>query len=950
MRLCHFRVLLFACCFVGAAYPQQPASVPETNSITLPTSKQILGAVPGNAKRLNSFPGSIALSPDGQYAAILNTGRGTVESSFRQSIAILDLRTKVVTDFPDERLGPRAHQTYFLGLAFSSRGDEVYASVGSISDATGAKSGNTGNGVAVYSFANGLLVPARFLKLPLQELAAGRRNTHIASNLPNGKAVSFPAGLAVVPAHSAANGGDTDQLLVANNYADNVVLLDARSGATVHTFDLSRKGDVPRLFPYGVLYSPGSTTAYVSLWNSATVVELDLAKGKVRRRITLEPEKRRASFSAHASAMALSPNGEWLFVALANRDRVAAVRTASGKVVRMFATEVPGLPAGGATPVAVAVNRDGSRLYVADAGLDAVAVYQLDRGAPGSGGALGFIPTEWYPTAIAVQGDDLLAVSGKATGSGPNGTTVVAKSSPKPFPYILSIMHGSVAQIGLREAEQRLGEFTSEVRRSNLMDRTMPTIEFHPEVMGSLPSGSRGPIKHVIYVIKENRTYDQVLGDLGVGDGDKSLTMFGWDVTPNHHRLALQFGVLDNFYDSGEVSGDGHVWSTAAITSDYHERVLGPSYRGERTYDYEGKVGNEYPLQQKMPDVAEPSTGYLWANAARHHRTYRHYGEYVDTQWCTATDWKASPASTGLTTSGTNSKVCGRKAVLKGETLPSNVGEPRGGPSPWPWPVPMIAGNVPTKRELVGHFDPLYADFKSEYPDQLRADEFLNEFARFVDARNRGDKKRELPELVVLRLPNDHTLGTRAKLPTPAAAVADNDLALGRVVDAVSHSAYWDDTAILVLEDDAQDGPDHVDAHRSLALVISKYAPISQDAGGAKRPFLEHGFYTTVNMIRTLEDLLGLPPMNQNDALAAPMSRMFSGKGEQPAFTADTRNRDNGLIYAVNPEKGVGAKESAQMDFSKADAADTAKLNRVLWRNRMGSKPMPEVKHTVFPE
>ncbi len=251
----------------------------------------------------------------------------------------------------------------------------------------------------------------------------------------------------------------------------------------------------------------------------------------------------------------------------------------------------------------------------------------------------------------------------------------------------------------------------------------------------------------------------------------------------------------------------------------------------------------------------------------------------------------------------------------------------------------------PTKAVLRDHFDPLYPDFNTEYPDQLRADEFLNEFSAFVRAHDEEEGAQfELPSFVLLYLPDDHTGGTRPNYPRPAASVADNDLAVGRVVDAVSHSPYWDDTAIFVLEDDAQDGADHVDAHRSTAFVISKYS-----AGSTDHPNVEHRFYTTVNTIHTMEMLLGLPPMNQNDAYAPVMSGLFTGAGDQPAYTADYRNLKNGLIYELNRKEAPGAKISQQMDFSRPDAAGAARLNRVLWQDQKGSVPMPAPRHTIFP-
>jgi hypothetical protein len=244
--------------------------------------------------------------------------------------------------------------------------------------------------------------------------------------------------------------------------------------------------------------------------------------------------------------------------------------------------------------------------------------------------------------------------------------------------------------------------------------------------------------------------------------------------------------------------------------------------------------------------------------------------------------------------------------------------------------------------ELREHTDLKYVPFNVEYPDQLRVDEFLAEFDGFVRARGQGSEK-ELPQLIVMHLPNDHTGGTRPGRPIPSANVADNDLALGRIVEAVSHSPYWDDTAIFVLEDDAQDGADHVDAHRSLALVISKYAP-----GSVAHPFVDHDFHTTVSVVRTIETLLGLPPMNLNDGYSPVMAREFSGAGGQAPFVADTRNRDNGFMYRQNSPKAPGAKQSARMDFSRPDAADARRLNAILWRDRKGSAPMPRARHNVI--
>jgi hypothetical protein len=605
---------------------------------------------------------------------------------------------------------------------------------------------------------------------------------------------------------------------------------------------------------------------------------------------------------------------------------VAVVHVASGKLIRLFSTKLPGQTYGGSFPGGIARSDDGNRLYVANASTDSVAIFDVSKlrklnpaAKLATDAALGFIPTDWYPTAVALRGKDLFIASGKGKGTGPNANHA----------YIPALLRGSLARLDLSKIDSQLPLLTDQVATLNLLNGTS----------GALPFRNSNPIRHVIYIIKENRTYDQIFGDLGVGNGDPSLTMYGEDITPNEHKLARQFGVLDNFYDSGEVSGDGHLWSTAAITSDYNEETWQIAYRGrERTYDYEGIVAGEYPLEQDEPDVDDPSTGYIWANVAHHGLTYRHYGEFVITEWC----GKPRPASSPKEgTPGPAGKICPVNYVHKGEPLPANVGQPHGSPSPWPWPVPMIARNVATKPELRGHFNPRFADFKIDYPDQLRVDEFLNEFDEFVRARQQH-KGTELANFVLLRLPNDHTAGKRPQRCAPAACVADNDLAVGRVVEAVSHSPYWDDTAVLILEDDAQNGADHVDAHRSIALVISKYAPLSD-----KGPFIDHHFYTTVNMIRTMEELLGLPPMNHNDSQAAVMAPLFTGRGEQPPFTADTRNRDSGLIYQMNPGAGPDVEESMKMDFSHADAADADRLNAILWRDRKGPTPMPPARHSL---
>jgi hypothetical protein len=544
---------------------------------------------------------------------------------------------------------------------------------------------------------------------------------------------------------------------------------------------------------------------------------------------------------------------------------------------------------------------------------------------------LGFVPTEWMPISMAFSGGKLYVTAAKGRGTGPNNKpqpetdeTMVRKLH-RPSTYIGTLLYGSLATLDAAEMERKLPQWTQQVIESNRMKAANERIAF--------AGPARNPIHHVIYIIKENRTYDQVFGDLKqngkpVGNGDPNLTMYGEAVTPNLHKLALQFGVLDNFFDSGEVSGDGHVWSNAAIGTDYLEKTWQQSYRGgQRSYDYEGVVAEGYPLLQGIPDVNEPASGYLWGNLAAHGKSYYHFGEFISSTFCDEVN-TANPRQGPILPGST----CERKAVAPGETLPAEWG---GGVNLWPWPIPLMASNIATKPELAGHFAVEYPDFNLAVPDQVRMDIFLRHLKSWVAEREQG--KDTMPDFVMLRLGNDHTAGTRPGGPTPKSSVADNDLSVGRVVEAVSHSPYWDDTAFFILEDDAQDGGDHVDAHRSLGLVISKYAPHGPDGA----PFVDSHFYSTVSVVRTIESLLGLPPMNNNDAFSSLISTLFTGSGDQPPIAADYSNRDNGLIYTANAKSAPGASESMKMDFRHADRANAQKLNMILWKDAMGEVPVP---------
>jgi hypothetical protein len=358
-------------------------------------------------------------------------------------------------------------------------------------------------------------------------------------------------------------------------------------------------------------------------------------------------------------------------------------------------------------------------LYVANAITDAVAVLDTSKltakaAKKGMVEPLGFIPTEWMPVSLAYTGDKLYIATAKGKGTGPNNIPQrltdwqkERSARPQASSYIATLLYGSLAVVDAKTMEPELSRWTDEAVQSNRMKAAQEKIHF---------TGGQGAIKHVIYIIKENRTYDQILGDLEkdgrkVGNGDPDLTMFGASITPNEHKLALQFGVLDNFFDSGEVSGDGHVWSTAAIGTDYLEKNWQINYRGgQRPYDFEGVVADGYPLLQNIADVNEPQSGYLWGNLARHGKTYYHFGEFISSEFCD-TKQTENPQQGPLL----QGPHCNPAAIRPGAPIPADWG---GGINKWPWAIPLIAQNTATKPELLGHFATEAPDFNLRIPDR----------------------------------------------------------------------------------------------------------------------------------------------------------------------------------------------------------------------------------------
>ena len=743
----------------------------------------------GLAHKVGNFPLAMVASSDGSRLVLLNNGWR------QQGIEVVDRATGAVTQTIDQ---PAA----FIGLAFSPDGTTLFAS-----------GGNT-DAVYVYRWSDGRAEADGTIVLHAKEDAKTPGE-------------AYPAGLACSP--------DGRYLYVAENLGDSLAVIDIASRTLVQRVITDR-------YPYAVIAT--ANRIYVSAWGDSTVDAFTVKGGSLTHRTRIAAPR-------HPSAMVLHRNR--LFVTSATTDRIAVIDTVTDKTVKMLTDSPPSGPKEGSTPNALEISGDGTRLFVAEADNNAVALFEIATGK-----LLGRVPTEWYPAALARVGDAIFVDCAKGAGSRPNpGNPDPAQKLPRNSrDYTLGQIDGSV--LSFAQSISGLAALSRRVAKANGWDA--------PRTAAKYP-----PFKHVIYIIKENRTYDQVFGDMAEGDGDKSLLYFGPESSPNHHAIAARFGLFDRFFVNAEVSADGHPWSDAAYATDYTDKTTPSQYsRRGRTFDYQGT--NRDRIVSDDDDVASPSTGYLWDLAVRKGISLRDYGEFV----------------------------------VEGKTLG------------------LQRASVGTKTALVGRTAPQYVGWNLDVPDQRRADAWLAEFNQYVANGN-------LPALEIMSLPNDHTAGASAGKPTPRAYMADNDLALGRIVAALSHSRYWRDTAVFVLEDDAQDGRDHVDSHRSVLLAISAY-----NAGG-----VVHRFVNTTDVIATIEEILGLDSMSQFDHFGRPLRDIFHSTADLRPYDALTPAID---LNEKNPPKGEAAKDSARLDFSKPDAADVDLFNHVLWRTIKGDVPYPAEK------
>ncbi|HJZ82115.1 MAG TPA: bifunctional YncE family protein/alkaline phosphatase family protein [Pyrinomonadaceae bacterium] len=763
-----------------------------------------------NRRERNCLPTGVCLDPAGHSFGVGNMPLAmTLSPEGDRLIVLLSGWRQQGLQVIDPETG-RVMQTIsqpgaFLGLTFSGDGQTLYVS--------------GGNEDAVY----------RYRWRDKQATLIDR--IVLAPKEPKKDGTRFPAGIAI--------SNDGKRLFAAENLADTLAVID------LETMKVEQRLPTEP-YPYHVVVAPDGRV-YVSSWGGKTVSVFTPGKDG---RLT---ERSRIAAGHHPSALLLNQNGSRLFVASANTNSIAVIDTRKARVLTRLQDPPPAGPNQGSTPNALALSPDGLRLYVAEADNNSVAAFSLSPSTAGKGpgrGAnqlIGRLPVEWYPTALLVTKDYFLVLNGKGRGtrSNPDEVQPDTKLPDDSETYTLGQLNGTISTLPAAFDRRALAQLSQRVARANNWDRTFRSAAHYP------------PFKHVIYIIKENRTYDQIMGDLPQGDGDTSLLFFPRAISPNHHALAERFGLFDRFFVNAEVSSQGHYWSTAGYVTDYGEKTIPSGYSTRRNPEDRG-------------DIDDPAAGYLWNAAIRKGLTLRDYGEF---RW----------------------------------TMPKEKNGP--------------VKSSPLKAALIPYASYEYPPGDLKIPDQVRADAWLKEFQEFVH-----DGK--LPALEILHLPGDHTSGARPGRPTPNACMADNDLALGRLVEAVSNSVYWKDTVFFVLEDDAQDGPDHVDSHRSVLIVISAY-----NRGG-----VIHRFVNTTDVFATIEEILGLSKLSKFDYYGRPLREVFN---EQPNLTPYAALRSAQRLDELNPATGANASGSLELNLDEVDAANDEAFNRILWSVMKGPQPYP---------
>ena len=729
----------------------------------------------------------------------------------------------------------------------------------------------------------------------------------------------FMAGGPAIAARPNASGRRVMVLPLPAN--DALAVLDADSGSLVHTVPLG-------VVPVSAVISKDGSTAWVSVLGGAkpksgerlasqccdpraeqvrvdargiaergTVTRVDAATGRVVASVTV---------GLHPTGLAWNERRGLLYVANGNSDDVSVVDTRTNAVVATIGVDPYKEHRAGVAPTAVALSPDGRRLYVTLGGANAVSVFDLDAGDAAGAWFRGLIPTSWYPSSIDVSADGRTLAVGSLFGMGSG----VGNKGPLRARYVHAV-RGAVNVVDVPSGAE-LAAYTTSVAQNNRRvlasapgdaPSIAPRADAAARPVPERP-GEPTPIQHVVFIIRENRTYDQILGDIGKGASDSSLVMYGKDVTPNTHALANQFVLLDHFFASGGNSADGHNWITQANETDY---PMWPLYEG-RSYPSEG-----------VDPLAYSSGGFLWEGAQSKGRSVTVFGEYAPSIQ------KPSQARRNELLARWRDRQPHDPAYFRG----------------------VLKGFYDTKSEIPSLDRILvreYPGWTEEIPDVVKADVIIDHLREWEAAK-------AMPNLVMVILPSDHTVGTSAGWCAPKACVADNDLALGRIVEALSHSSFWKSMAILGVEDDAQDGVDHIDGHRTVAFVASPYA---------RRGAIDSTFYAHPSMVKTIELMLGLPAMSAFDLVATDMRASFLGAGEQPDFTPYTALVPPQSLYEINQrvgeitgphagERRVAARASARMRFDIPDAAPSERLNRILWHDARGWKtPYPAVKSSLF--
>jgi YVTN family beta-propeller protein len=755
-------------------------------------------------------------SPDGKVIVSVNSG------FLPHAVDVFDARTHAKI----QHIGLTSTS---LGMAWSPDGHTLYVSGG---NASGAESkADPVAAVNELTYANG-----RLSEKPTAKLVET-----IDPKLVWWSGVAYHPGRHLVYAANRGTGTGPGS----------VVVFDAKTRQIVTRIPVETT-------PYQTLLTPDGKLLFVSNWSSESVSVIDTTSNKVIRVLHV---------GMNPNDMKLSSDGR-LFVACSNDNTVYVIDAHRLEVIERLSTTLTPLAPEGSTPDALAIDNLRKLLYVANADNNSLAVVHIENRTHST--VVGFIPTGWYPSALLLTDHDHTIYIGNTKGeeghpdsNGPH----FGKESDK------TLQKSSLEVLPVTDLKDKLPLWTDEVTKNTPYHDSLLSEARTPQEPSIIPQrvGETSEIKHIIYIIKENRTYDQEFGDIANANGDPRLVLFGEKVTPNQHALAKQYVVLDNLYCDGEVSVDGHSWSNSAYATDFNEKQWPPQYGGHSNASY-------------SVQAMVPSAGHLWDLARRKGLTYRSYGENA-ARASTGTSMKAAPGAEGL----------------------------------------------------VGHVSKEYG-VGLDARDTTKVAVFLRDLKESEANFDSPDPEKRLPDYIVMSMPEDHTRGTAPGAFTPQAMVANNDFAIGQLVDAVSHSRYWPSTAIFIIEDDAQDGADHVDGRRTMGLVISPYV---------KRGLVDSTLYTTSSMVRSMELLLGLPPMSQYDAAAMPMYASF---GVQPMATPFNVIQPLIDVNAVNTRKSYGADQSSRMNFKELDRAPMQALNEIIWKSVKGPDSiMPPPVHRFRP-